>query len=143
MKRQMAAMAVAICLAGPAWSQGKAALGGLGKGLSDLSNKYIEQELAIERAKALAEIEIETARRMRENEEKAARQRAQKDPVDEQIELLDRVFPKWDVLINSKAFQTWLPTRPDSYQRVCKTTPHARVMLSCINDFLATPFASL
>jgi len=58
------------------------------------------------------------------------------DEVDRQMAVLDRTFPAWDKVIRSTAFLTWLTTRPDSYQGMCKSTKLAGVMLGCIGDFL-------
>lgn len=132
----LSALALALTLSAPCEAQtAKRAAFGLGKSLSDLADKYIEQELALERIRAQGE--IEAAQRQAANQEQR-RAAVPIDHVDQQIVVLNRVFPSWDKVVFSMAFKSWIEARPQAYQAMCKSTKEAKVMLTCLGDFLDT-----
>lgn len=134
--RLCAALLMVSMVAGPAVAQTtRPVAGAVGKALSDLADKYIDQDLALERMRAQAELDAQ-ARRAATPVTRIAPAADAADPVGQQMAVLDREFPGWDRVMTSTAFQTWLGTRPRSYQGMCKSTRLAGVMFECLRDFL-------
>lgn len=113
---------------------------GLGKALSDLSGRYIDQELEIETARKLAEIEIETQRRLQELKREAPRteQTGAASPAASpaaEEKLLTSLHPQWIRIITSTAFNNFLNAAPASFAQTCRSTHRAVVLSQCIDDF--------
>lgn len=132
-------MAQVLCgaLAANAYAQSASrGAAGLGKALSDLSGRYIDQELEIETARKLAEIEIETQRRLQELKREAPRteQTGAASPAAEE-KLLTSLHPQWIRIITSTAFNNFLNAAPASFAQTCRSTHRAVVLSQCIDDF--------
>lgn len=118
----------------------KRAAAGLGQALGDLSNKYIDAEIELERLRA--QIELERAKAQREAALKPAPSQATRAPAPADVELdlqlksLDQTFPGWGRITVSRAFQSWLAGQPPYIRNACESTREADVMTLCLRSFL-------
>lgn len=140
------ALAATLFAAPGAYAQ-SGRLGGAGKAISDWADREIQKEAELERAKKLAEIELDLRKRMIDLEDKRAAEAKARQPrqavVDPEEAKLAAKFPSWAKLITSRVFQTWLekmdrdaPAMAES----CRRTGSAEFLLSCIELFLGDSF---
>ena len=116
---------------------GGRAAAGIGKALSDMADREIELENAMRLARQKADLEVETARRLRQlQQERPAT--PQDSPTDDGIVYLARQHPQWKRIVTSKMFDSWLQIQRDSYQRECRETRHGGVLSMCIDDFFGS-----
>jgi hypothetical protein len=125
------AMALLVLMAcAPAFSQSersraaaRGALHGLAGALADQAERQIALEREIELAKKLADIEVDKQRRIANERQGAQRQAVKVDPhIQQQLDALDKAYPQWWQIMNSRAYTTWAASQGDLYKRSCERT---------------------
>ena len=108
--------------------------------MSDLANKYIDQEIEIETARKKAEIEVEKFRQLQQAQRASTNARStSKGSENLQEKLLAARHPQWAQIVSSTAFHSWLTTKPPSFSQLCLATQEGLTLAHCIDEFFGPP----
>lgn len=116
-------------------SSTKSALGAIGRAGQEMADRQLAIDAQVEAARRIAEIELEKERQIRAMANGPGA--AARDPVAEQMALLDRTWPGWRRVLVSEVFVSWLALQPENFQKMCRTTKQATDVTVCLNLFLA------
>lgn len=115
-------------------SSTKSALGAIGRAGQEMADRQLAIDAQVEAARRIAEIELEKERQIRAMANGPAT--GARDPVAEQMALLDRTWPGWKRVLLSDVFVSWLVLQPENFQNMCRSTKLASEVTVCLNLFL-------
>ena len=134
---------VAVLLALATTAQGQTArrgLAGAAEAAARIAEQQAREDAEMRLMRQRAELEIETARRLRElRDPKPAKSPQPSSNDDNEVQGLLRLHPQWERIVTSTAFDRWLSTRSREYEAQCRSTGSETVMARCIDEFFGPP----